>query len=262
VAAPVPAQPQNQGFVVVPQKSTRPDGSVVHVVQSGDTLFGMALAYGVTVDDIMRLNNIQSGQLLQLGQELIIKSPTGPAAPAPAPQPPAAPQPAQPQPTAVAAAQAAPAVPSTPGGLCVQAFNDRNGNGLYDTNEDLIANVKFNVLAGSDPVATYTTNGTSEPHCFTGLSARAYTVRVEPPKNVTPTTDEQVGVALAAGQTANVSFGVQTPGGKVAAKSASTATADSGNVLTRFGGVVLGICGLGVLIVAGVVGYAFVSRRR
>jgi hypothetical protein len=77
-----------------------------------------------------------------------------------------------------------------------------------------------------------------------------------------PTTDEQVGVALAAGQTANVSFGVQLPGGKGAAKSASTAPAGSANSLSRYGGVFLGVCGIGVLIVAGVIGFLFISRRR
>ena len=259
-AAPAPAQPQDQGFVVKPQQSKRPDGSLVHVVQPNDTLFGMALTYGVTVDEIMRLNNLQPGQFLQLGQELIIKSPTAPAAPPPAPKP--AVGASAPQPTAVAAAPGAWAAPSTPGGLCIQAFNDRNGNGVYDANEELVASVKFNVMAGSESVAAYTTNGADEPHCFTGLPARAYTVRVESPKNATPTTDEQVGVALAAGQTANVSFGVQLPGGKGAAKSASNTPAESSNVLTRYGGVVLGVCGLGVLIVAGIVGFVFVSRRK
>jgi len=55
-----------------------------------------------------------------------------------------------------------------------------------------------------------------------------------------PTTDEQVGVALAAGPDGEcVVRSSRHQARKAAAKSASTTPADSGNVLTRFGGVVL-----------------------
>jgi len=254
-AAPAPAQPtpQPQTYVVKPQQGQRPDGSVVHVVQSGDTLFGMALAYGVTVDDIVQLNNIQPGQFLQIGQEIIIKGPTHPA-PAAAPQPTAAPQLA-----AVDGATAAVAA-GAPGGLCVQAFNDRNGNGVYDGDEELVPSVKFTVMSGTDPLATYTTDGVDEPHCFTGLAPRAYTVRTELPNNYVATTDEQVGVALASGQTANVSFGVQSSSSRGGAR--NTSSAESGNALSRYGGVLLGVCGIGVLMAAGIIGFVMVSRRK
>ena len=48
---------------------------IVHVVQSGDTLLGIALDYGVDVDALQTLNGIANPQSLQVGQELII--PTG-----------------------------------------------------------------------------------------------------------------------------------------------------------------------------------------
>jgi len=101
-----------------PQKSTRPDGSVVHVVPvSGDTLFGMALAYGVTAGRYHATQQSPVGSALQLGQELIVKSPDcfgrfcpgDPDDPVPAIR-------RNHQPTAVAAARAAPAVPSTRAG--------------------------------------------------------------------------------------------------------------------------------------------------
>jgi len=254
-AAP-PTAPAAQALVPVtrPQNTQRPDGSTVHTVQAGDTLFGMALAYGVTVDQIMQLNNLQAGDYLQIGQELVVKGPAGPPTPTAAPQPTAAPTAAAlPQPTPVAAVLA-------PSGLCVQAFNDRNGNGLYDNNEELIANVKFIVMADDTQAATYMTNGVDEPHCFTDLPSRAYTVRVEPPMNYVSTTDEQVGVALAAGQTANVSFGTQPPGGKGPAPAAGSGGTTS--LLTRYGGVLAGVGGLGVLLVAGIVGLFVISQRK
>jgi LysM domain len=252
-AAP-PANPPDQpvGPVTRAQNVVRPDGSTVHTVQPGDTLFGMALAYGVTVDQIIQLNHLNPGDFLQIGQEVVIKGPTNPATPAPAPQPAAAPvATALPQPTAVAAAL-------SPGGLCIQAFNDRNGNSLYDNDEELVANVKFTVMEGEAESAAYTTNGIDEPHCFSNLPSRAYTVRIEPPKNYVPTTDEQVGVALAAGQTASVSFGAQPSVGR----SALGAPGDLSSLFAQYRGIVLGVGGIGLLLVAGMVGFVVISRRK
>ena len=48
---------------------------IVHVIQSGDTLLGIALDYGVNVDALQALNGIANPQSLQVGQELTI--PTG-----------------------------------------------------------------------------------------------------------------------------------------------------------------------------------------
>lgn len=48
---------------------------IVHVIQLGDTLLGIALDYGVSVDALQSLNGIANPQSLQVGQELII--PTG-----------------------------------------------------------------------------------------------------------------------------------------------------------------------------------------
>jgi LysM repeat protein len=63
---------------VVPQ-GVRPDGSIVHVVQAGDTLWSITYAYvdyGVTVESIAALNNLKPNtRYLQLGQELIILPP-------------------------------------------------------------------------------------------------------------------------------------------------------------------------------------------
>ncbi|MBI5958009.1 MAG: LysM peptidoglycan-binding domain-containing protein [Chloroflexi bacterium] len=63
---------------VVPQ-GVRPDGSIVHIVQGGDTLWSIAYAYisyDVTVDTIAALNGLKpNARYLQLGQELLILPP-------------------------------------------------------------------------------------------------------------------------------------------------------------------------------------------
>lgn len=48
---------------------------VVHVIQEGDTLAGIAAAYGVSVQALQAVNGIENPLLLPVGQELII--PTG-----------------------------------------------------------------------------------------------------------------------------------------------------------------------------------------
>jgi hypothetical protein len=165
-------------------------------------------------------------------------------------------------PTSVAVAPATTAAASAPaiGGLCVQAFNDRNASGTYDANEELVGNIKFTVLSGATEVISYTTNGIDEPHCFADVAPGRYVVRVDLPMNYKSTTDEQLGVTLTAGQTVNVSFGTQPPSDK-----SQVATSGSGkttNVFTRFGGAMVGLGGLGVVLTMGVVGFVLLSRRQ
>ncbi len=55
----------------------QPDGSIVHLVMSGDTLDAIAVAYGVTRQEILDLNGMSSGRFLQIGQRLLIREATG-----------------------------------------------------------------------------------------------------------------------------------------------------------------------------------------
>jgi len=58
----------------------QPDGSIIHEVRSGDTLFSIAQAYKVDVDTLRKLNNLSPDvPTLKIGQKLIIKP--APAAP-------------------------------------------------------------------------------------------------------------------------------------------------------------------------------------
>jgi len=60
---------------VTPQ-GAQPDGSIIHVVQEGDTLASIAVAYGITVTELRRLNNIPPEEfVIRIGQRLIIKTP-------------------------------------------------------------------------------------------------------------------------------------------------------------------------------------------
>ncbi len=49
-----------------------PVNMIVHVVQPGDTIMGLALQYNVPMEQIYQLNGLTSNSLLRVGQELVI----------------------------------------------------------------------------------------------------------------------------------------------------------------------------------------------
>lgn len=49
------------------------DGSVIHLVRPGETLWLIAITYGVKIDEILSLNNLPKDSLIYPKQELIIK---------------------------------------------------------------------------------------------------------------------------------------------------------------------------------------------
>ncbi|MBK8025300.1 MAG: LysM peptidoglycan-binding domain-containing protein [Chloroflexi bacterium] len=78
----IPTPPQEVGFVQ-PQ-GQRGDGSIVHIVQAGDTIDSIAVAYGMTRDELLAVNpNLTSTRFIQIGQEIIIQPPL----PTPTPSP-------------------------------------------------------------------------------------------------------------------------------------------------------------------------------
>lgn len=61
--------------LVIPVSGTNPASPsplTVHVVQSGDVLWKIALKYGVTVDELVKANNLDPNKYLVVGQKLII----------------------------------------------------------------------------------------------------------------------------------------------------------------------------------------------
>jgi LysM repeat protein len=68
-----PGGPTPIPIYFVQTATPNPDGTVVHVVRSGQTLIGIAIAYGVTVADIKNLNNLTS-DVIYVGDKLIIRA--------------------------------------------------------------------------------------------------------------------------------------------------------------------------------------------
>jgi LysM repeat protein len=75
---PVPTAPPVVPFVSA--QGAQEDGSIVHIVQQGDTIDSIGVAYGVTRAQIVALNNLPSITFLQIGQRILIRSATTGAA--------------------------------------------------------------------------------------------------------------------------------------------------------------------------------------
>ncbi len=71
---------------------------------------------------------------------------------------------------------------TSPGSLCVLAFDDRNGNRLRDPGEGLLAGALITVFADDwTSIAQYATDGAQEPKCFS-LPPGTYSVQeTDPP---------------------------------------------------------------------------------
>jgi LysM repeat protein len=214
VVQPAPAQPQSapanpasQSSSVVnaapaPTALPRPNGAVVHIVKAGDTVFGLALQYDVPMDQILQLNGLTKDSFIHIGQELVISAPPATVTPAPANT---APQLAA---TALPATAVAMVEPSGKTQLCVRAFNDQNADGVMGSLEELSKDTLFEVSDRSGQiVASYTSDGMSEPHCFARLTPGEYLVSVMPAPGAQPTSDQRWSVTLDKGTTATVNFG-------------------------------------------------------
>lgn len=87
--APTPSPtpvPSPTGIPTVPPPSPSP-GPLLHTVQPGETLAGIARAYAVSLAELIAVNSIQDPNLIQAGQVLIIPGAAAPPPPTESPPP-------------------------------------------------------------------------------------------------------------------------------------------------------------------------------
>ncbi|TFG69288.1 MAG: LysM domain-containing protein, partial [Anaerolineales bacterium] len=255
----------------------RPDGAVVHVVASGDTLFGISLTYDVPVDDIYELNNLDSTSLLQIGQEIVIAVSGGAALPTATPQAVATVE-STPEvaPTVAEGTQPAAIVPADgKASLCILAFFDANSDMFRqpENNEMLLPNVQLSLLDRSGPVDSHKTDGISEPWCFENLEPGNYVLRHTPPAGYKAIDGGQLSFILSAGQAFNVELAYirddNAPAGDngdlavtPVAESTEVTNGEETGGMTNVLNTVLRVSGIIVLILAIAVAVLFVLSRR
>jgi LysM repeat protein len=255
-----------------------PGGAVIHTVVEGDTLFGIALQYGVGLDELRRLNagSLGPNDMLSLGQQIVISGePVAAITPTPVPteaQPitlTLVPDESQPEETNVVPESGAASV-------CVLAFNDQNGDTIYQAeSEALVPNVTLSLVGTNGPGGTHTTDGLNEPYCFENLQPGNYVLRQNPPEGYQLSGPGEQGILLNAGQVYAVQVGYSRAGQGTGGGSAITpengggATIEPGddeepsagenrNILST----IVRISGIVALLLAIAVGVLFVISRR
>lgn len=104
---------------------------------------------------------------------------------------------------------ATPTATATPltSSICVTSFDDTNGNGKRDEGEKLLVGARIAVVDSAQAeVASYTTTGTGEPYCFTGLPAGSYVVREQDPPGFQSTAPNDWGLTVVGGAQVAVDF--------------------------------------------------------
>jgi LysM repeat protein len=243
----------------MPPPTPRPDGASVHIVQSGDTLLGVALRYGVPLAQIEQLNagSIGPNNIIRVGQELVISIPAAsptPSVPAPDLTTPEAPEPASPS--------------SEIGSVCVLAYHDRNGDTFRQADtEELLPNAVFSLGDATGLLGQYTTDGLSEPYCFTGLGSGTYRVLMQPPQGYAVSGPSEMYLGMGAAARLDAVFGAQrsdelAPGEETAEGTESGGSEESDSALSqvlRWGARISGIL---MLVLAVGVAVVFVLSRR
>lgn len=256
-----PSVPVFESSFAVPA-GAREDGSIVHTVAEGNTLFAIAVAYGITVDEIRELNpDIGEGRFIRPGQELLIRPPTGASAqtgedttePTAVPtQPPsdegqgAVPTIPPLQPTLVPTfTPAAPVDPTTAPpapvevadagdtaadvtAVCVNMFDDVNMNRVQEAGENPLQGGTITLLQNGTSVESFVTDGSPTNLCFDNIEAGEYTATASPPAGYGLTTPDQLRVRVVAGTQLNVNFGAAQD-----ASAAQPPPADTGDGLVE-----------------------------
>jgi hypothetical protein len=160
----------------------------------------IAARAGLTLPELLSLNNLTESHIISPGEALIIGYGTAPAITASGPEaanPSVTPLPPTPRPTATPAEAA----------VCLTAFDDLNRDGAHDPGEPPRSGVAFTIYNTETVVANYITDGRAEPGCVRGLTPGEYRVTRSVLSGEVLTTPGDWALNLAAGGELHQSFG-------------------------------------------------------
>ena len=201
-AYPAAADARFQAVYYTP--TPRPDGRIIYIVKANDTCISISLLNQIPLDTLRSLNNLTgSNCVIQVGQELLL----GTAGPASSPI-------AGPSPTAT------PILPTpTPfagtGTVCVELFEDINGDGVAQDTEAMMAGGQVSLTDSSGKfsktgaTAAILDPTVDQPLCFNTVPEGSYSVSIAVPEGYNPTTATTFSLAMKAGQTTTIDFGAQ-----------------------------------------------------
>ncbi len=262
-----PAQSQPAATIVPP--TPRADGSIVHTVVAGDTLWVIAIQYAdvlglAPLDALAVIRDLNNNPtFINPGDEILIKAGTGEVTPEATPgegtaaattdaaagdatpaatvEGEAGTLPADATVAADATTDPGTAVETAPaavaGTICVGAFLDANADGQRNEGEELVANAAVAIARGSTTVSTYITDGVSEPYCFELTDADSYQLQLYPPAGLAATTEDNWAVSIANGESYTVLFGLGDAPAAAADASTQQITTDQAAADTTAGTV-------------------------
>jgi len=193
--------------------SPTPDenGAITIVVAPGESLWVIAARAGLTLAELLALNNLTEGDVINPGDVLLVARVTPPAAPTSS-TPTVTPPPPTLRPTETRAEA----------GICLEAYDDLDRDGIHDEGEPLRAGVAFTIYNTEAVVANYITDGVSEPHCIAGLLPGEYRVTRSIGPGEVLTTGGDWTLSLTAGSQLRQAFGSVTGAASKGAASAIT----------------------------------------
>jgi hypothetical protein len=194
------------------------EGVIYSEVRPNDSLWQIAARAGITLEELLSLNDLNENDIIQPGQWLIV----GYGTPAPTATVPATATVTRAPPTKTATA-----LPPPRTAICLMAFQDTDKDGVRDTDESLKAAVAFTIFDEERVIENYVTDGVSEPHCVEALAPGNYRVTrsVGPDETLTSVSGRPTGdwaITLTRGNVLNLEFGSYT-----GTEAAPLATAES-----------------------------------
>ena len=238
---------------------------LAHTVAAGETLISIANAYGVSLEQLLTLNDLDPEAILPIGRQLIVIE--GGAADEAAEQaeegadtvaaaveisttsvaglPPA--------PVVAAAAPMLDPLEAGPS-LCIAVYADDNQNGLREPNEDYLEGATVMLLDETDAEALrYHSAGAPEPHCLDDLSRQIYRVAAVAPDGYGWTGPAALRIDLHAGGAVQLGFGAKRGLATPVGPAMAPALYADGPAETSRPAILLELSGLFVLALAGVV---------
>ena len=197
---------------------------IVHTVSAGETLTLIANAYGVTLERLLTLNELDPDAYLQIGQRLLVIPADeiteteveiideAEAAEGDEAEDAAAPLPPVDAPHAPVAQADAPMMDPADISpqLCFALFEDDNQNGHREPGERYLEAGRILLLtAAGGEALSYTTDGESEPYCRRDLGRELYQLELRPPEGYGATSSTSLQIDLRAGGSVNVDFGAK-----------------------------------------------------